>query len=55
MFDIWRPADAIDGRYAWLPVQFNDDGFNVEWSDAWDLSFFDKQDIQTIFTDSNKK
>jgi hypothetical protein len=26
MFDIWRPKNAIGGRYAWLPVVFTADG-----------------------------
>ena len=26
LFDEWRPEDAIDGRYYWLPVRFEDDG-----------------------------
>jgi len=38
MFDIWRPEDAIDGRYVWLPVSFNDGNLQVEWRDEWDLS-----------------
>jgi hypothetical protein len=42
MFDIWRPGNPIDGLYIWLPIQFTDSGFKVEWIDQWDLSFFDK-------------
>ena len=26
MFDIWRPEDAIDGRYVWKRISFTDDG-----------------------------
>ena len=26
MADRWRPADAIDGRYVWLPLQFTPEG-----------------------------
>jgi len=40
MFDIWRPEDAIDGRYVWLPVTFNESGLQIQWKDAWDLSLF---------------
>jgi len=43
MFDIWRPDDAIDGRYVWLPMRFEGEGFSVTWTDAWDLSAFDKR------------
>lgn len=42
MFDLWRPKDAIDGRYVWLPVTFKDEGFQVEWADEWKLSQFDQ-------------
>ena len=38
--DRWRPQDAIDGRYIWLPVQFRHGGPMVAWHDAWDLSIF---------------
>lgn len=31
MFDIWRPENAIDGRYVWLPMKFNDPGFTIPW------------------------
>jgi hypothetical protein len=41
MFDIWRPDNAIDGRYVWLPVEFNDQGFSIPWKTEWDLTVFD--------------
>lgn len=37
MFDLWRPDDAIDGRYLWLPVRFEADRFTIPWLDEWDL------------------
>lgn len=40
MFDIWRPDNAIDGRYAWLPIRFEGEGFTVTWSDTRDLNAF---------------
>lgn len=44
LFDIWNPDDAMDGRYAWLPISFQDDrSFKILWRDAWDLSVFEKQ------------
>lgn len=43
MFDIWRPNDAIDGRYIWLPIQFNEKGMTIEWSSEWELDVFNKQ------------
>jgi hypothetical protein len=44
MSDRWNPDNAIDGRYIWLPVQFNEKGNPyLEWLDEWDLSIFDKK------------
>jgi hypothetical protein len=41
MADRWNPENAIDGRYVWLPVQFNENGLPfLEWIDEWGLSFF---------------
>jgi hypothetical protein len=40
MADRWRPLDAIDGRYVWLPVQFRHGVPTLAWHDAWDLSVF---------------
>lgn len=37
MFDEWRPQNAIDGRYYWLPIEFTEGGFRVRWRDAWGL------------------
>jgi len=41
MFDIWRPNNAIDGRYVWLPIRFTDEDFKIQWLNNWDLSIFD--------------
>jgi hypothetical protein len=41
LFDIWKPDNAIDGRYVWLPVRFTGEGFTVTWANTWDLSVFD--------------
>ena len=40
MADRWRPANAIDGRYIWLPIQFKNGQPVIEWQDRWDLSVF---------------
>ena len=37
MADIWRPQNAIDGRYMWLPIQFDGDQIKLEWKDEWTL------------------
>ncbi len=42
MFDIWRPKDAIDGRYAWLPVEWDGNKPIVRWRDSWTLQDLDK-------------
>ena len=43
MADSWRPQNAIDGRYVWLPVKFTkDDKLILQWSEKWDLTIFDK-------------
>ena len=41
MFDLWRPENAIDGRYMWLPVEFEDERIVLRYRDAWDLSVWD--------------
>lgn len=40
MADRWNPANAIDGRYVWLPVEFKQGLPVISWQDEWDLSFF---------------
>jgi beta-xylosidase len=41
MADRWRPKNAIDGRYIWLPIQFENDLPFLAWKDGWDLGFFE--------------
>lgn len=33
MFDEWNDTNFIDSRYVWLKINFNDDGFNINWKD----------------------
>jgi arylsulfatase A-like enzyme len=40
MADRWRPENAIDGRYVWLPVRFRDGRVVLEWREEWDLGVF---------------
>ncbi len=41
MADRWKPDNAIDGRYIWLPVKFEENGIPyLEWMDEWSLDFF---------------
>lgn len=35
MADEWRPDDAIDGRYIWLPITFENDNPLIYWKDDW--------------------
>jgi Glycosyl hydrolases family 43 len=42
MADRWNPANAIDGRYVWLPIKFQHGVPTISWRDEWDLVFFDK-------------
>ncbi len=37
MADIWRPENAIDGRYMWLPMKWQGDQIILEWKDSWSL------------------
>ena len=36
MFDIWRPKNAIDGRYVWLPLDFSTGVPTIPWRASWD-------------------
>ncbi len=40
MGDRWTPENAIDGRYIWLPIQFENNKPVLRWFDKWDLSVF---------------
>ena len=43
MFDVWRPDNAIDGRYLWLPIEFTDQRYTVQWRDEWSLEEFPRE------------
>lgn len=40
MFDEWRPKNPIDGRYYWLPLEFEDDRPVVRFRERWTMSEF---------------
>lgn len=40
MGDRWRPRNPIDGRYVWLPLEWEGERPVLRWHDEWDLSFF---------------
>ncbi|MDR3262225.1 MAG: glycoside hydrolase family 43 protein [Tannerella sp.] len=35
MGDRWTPRNAVDGRYIWLPIRFENERFVIEWKDKW--------------------
>lgn len=37
MADRWKPQNAIDGRYVWLPVEWEHDKPVLRWQSAWRL------------------
>lgn len=41
MADRWRPKNPIDGRYIWLPIEFENGKPVLKWKKQWDLSFFE--------------
>ena len=40
MFDIWKPQDAANSGYIWLPLEIAGDEPQILWRDAWDLTVF---------------
>lgn len=40
MFDIWKPESPIDGRYIWLPVDFDNGKMSITWRDSWNIDVF---------------
>ena len=41
MADRWNPKNAIDGRYIWLPITFDNGNIEIKWKDEWEMSAFD--------------
>ncbi len=38
MADQWTPDNAIDGRYIWLPIEFDGDRMKIQWREKWSLN-----------------
>lgn len=38
MADRWQPRNPINGRYIWLPIQFENEKPVLKWLDEWSLS-----------------
>ncbi|MCG8307367.1 MAG: family 43 glycosylhydrolase [Cytophagales bacterium] len=56
MGDRWTPENAIDGRYIWLPLTFENDEPVIRWEDEWSLADFSQQHKGAVtFTDTIKK
>lgn len=52
MADRWQPKNAIDGRYIWLPIQWDKDIPFLKWNDSWNLDAFARAFASgTNFTD----
>lgn len=49
MGDRWCPENPIGGTYVWLPINFTDNGFAIEWKDRWSL---DDNNKNVIFNSS---
>jgi len=37
LFDQWTPEHPDQARHAWLPVEMQDDRFQIRWRDEWRL------------------
>ncbi len=35
--DRWTPKNPIDGRYVWLPIEFDGDNPVIRWQDKWNM------------------
>lgn len=42
MADRWNKTNLVDSRYLWLPLHFAEDRPLIEWTDGWDLTWFDQ-------------
>jgi len=36
-----RPKNPIDGRYIWLPIEFENEDPILKWHKKWSLKIFD--------------
>ena len=40
--DRWNPENPIDGRYIWLPINFEMNKFRITWKNFWDLPYLNR-------------
>lgn len=50
MADIWRPWRPIDGRYIWLPIEFENGKPVVRWRDEWNFATIADQPQEQLYT-----
>lgn len=43
MADRWNPENAIDDRYVWLPINFEDSGLKIRWTEEWNVNVFNNK------------
>lgn len=56
MGDRWTPENAIDGRYIWLPLTFENDEPVIRWEEEWSLKDYEKQNNGAVtFTETINK
>lgn len=48
MADRWRPRNAIDGRYVWLPVNLGGAAPSLSWLEEWDLGWFNRPEAGSL-------
>lgn len=45
MADRWRPNNAIDGRYIWLPIEMENGFPLIRYHENWTLDFFESKQV----------
>jgi len=46
MADRWKPENAIEGSYVWLPISFSNGKPVLKWFDQWSLASFTEKSIK---------
>jgi len=45
--DRWTPENHIDGRYIWLPIEFEGEKPVIRWKDAWSFDRLRNREVKT--------
>lgn len=48
MADRWTPEHPSDARYIWLPIRFENDLPVLQWTERWNLNFFDQTESTSV-------